>query len=100
MSDKPKTYPHTLPDGRTVRVTIPPPPTDEQLLADAMLTLREQLSPHTVAAMAGMLKLARTDSEEVNRQIAWFTEQLMAMVGGPQQQIRLADEVWLRQVAR
>ena len=27
---KPKTYPHTLPDGRTVRVTIPPAPTAEE----------------------------------------------------------------------
>ena len=103
MSDKrekPKTHPHTLPDGRTVRVTIPPAPTAEEQLEDALLTLREELAPETVAVIASMLKLARTDDENVNRQVAWLAGRLTAMVGGDDRRVKLVDGIFLRQVAR
>jgi len=103
MSDKrekPKTHPHTLPDGRTVRVTIPPAPTAEEQLEDALLTLREELAPETVAVVASMLKLARTDDENVNRQVGWLAGKLTAMVGGDDRRVKLVDGIFLRQVAR
>ena len=44
---RPKTYPHQLPDGRTVRVTIPLPPTDEQQFQDALpFHIQGTASPH------------------------------------------------------
>ena len=98
--EKPKTYPHRLPDGRTVRVTIPPAPTAQEQLEDALFTLREELSPETVAVIASMLKLARTDSEDTNRQVAWLAGKLTEMVGGDDRRVKLVDGIWLRQVAR
>ena len=98
--EKPKTYPHKMPDGRTIRVTIPLPPTAEEQLEDALLTLREELAPETVAVIASMLKLARTDDENVDRQVAWLAGRLTAMVGGDDRRVKLVDGIWLRQVAR
>lgn len=73
---RPKTYPITRSDGKVVRVTVPE--NDEGELFDA---IREQLSPHAVAAIVAYLQPARTNNPEVDRQVAWFAEQLMQMLG-------------------
>ena len=89
---KPKTYKHTRPDGSVVRVTVPEDPKPEELLIDA---LRENLSPQAVAAIASWLQPARTNDENVDREVRWFAEQLAQALGGWDQQSRLAEELGL-----
>lgn len=43
--------------------------------------LREQLSPEAIVGIAAWLQPATTDNAEVNREIAWFQDQLVQMVG-------------------
>ena len=90
-----KTYRRQRPDGRTVRVTIPPPPTDDEQFQDALLALREQLGPHAVAAIVSCLQINRTNNDDVDRQVHWFAEQLVTLLGGYEQQNRLAEELGL-----
>jgi hypothetical protein len=86
-----KTYPATI-DGRRVRVTIPEDPKPEEVLRDA---LRENLSPQAVAAIAGYLQPAYTRDESVNRQLAWFQDFLVEVLGGDEALNRIADELGL-----
>ena len=86
---KPKTYEATR-DGRKVRVTVPE--NDEQELFDA---IREQLSPHAVAAIASCLRINRTNNADVDHQVHWFAEELCTLLGGYEQQSRLAEELGL-----
>ena len=76
----PKTYEAKMPDGRTVRVTVPESDNREwpELLAEA---IREVLSPEAVAAIAAHLLAAKTNSSQINRQVAWFTDHLIQMLG-------------------
>jgi len=56
--------------------------------------LRDNLSPQAVAVIAGHLHgLVNTKSDAVNREVAWFTEQLLDMVGD--QYNALCEEVGL-----
>lgn len=57
--------------------TYPMPSSDEQELFDA---IREQLSPEAVAAIAADLT-PDTDDPNVNHQVLWFRQQLIAMLG-------------------
>ena len=57
--------------------------------------LRENLSPEAVAAIASWLQPARTNDENVDREVRWFTEQLAQALGGWDQQSRLAEELGL-----
>ena len=75
-------------DGRKVTV----PGNDEQDLFDA---IREQLSPHAVAAIASCLQTNRTNNTEVDREVHWFAEELYKLLGGYEQQSRLAEELGL-----
>ena len=75
-------------DGRKVTV----PENDEQDLFDAV---REQLSPHAVAAIASCLQINRTSNPDVDRQVRWFHDQLCEMLGGYEEQSRLAEELGL-----
>ena len=68
------------------------PGNDEADLFDA---IREQLSPHAVAAIASCLQTSRTNNPDVDRQVDWFAEQLRELVGGDEQQTRLAEELGL-----
>lgn len=77
-NEKAKTYEATI-RGRKTRVTIPEEPKPADLLADA---IRENLTPDAVAAIAAYLQPARTRDENVNRQNAWFSEQLVLAIGG------------------
>lgn len=57
--------------------------------------LRENLSPEAVAAIASWLQPARTNDENVDREVRWFAEQLAQSLGGWDQQSRLAEELGL-----
>ena len=76
--------------GRKVRVTVPA--NDEGELFDA---IREQLSPHAVASIASHLQGARTNNAQVDGQVHWFAEELVKLLGGREQQARLAEELGL-----
>ena len=88
---RPETYEVERGD-RKVRVTVPEDPKPEDLLADA---LRENLSPHAVAAIAAYLQPVRTMDPEVVRQVRWFGELLTKVVGGEDELNRLCEEVGL-----
>ena len=88
---KPTTY-EVPRDGEKVRVTIPDDPKPSEMLTDA---IRENLSPHAVAAIAAYLQPAHTNNSTVDREVQWFTEQLAQTLGGPDQQNRLAEELGL-----
>lgn len=82
--------PATYDAGNGRKVTVPE--NDEQDLFDA---IREQLSPHAVAAIVAFLQPARTNNPDVDRQVRWFHDQLVQLVGGYEQQARLAEELGL-----
>ena len=86
-----KTYlvPHR---GRKVGVTVPDDPKTEELLIDA---LRENLSPHAVAAIAAYLQPIGTLDARVLAEIRWFRELLARLVGGDDELNRLCEEVGL-----
>jgi len=46
--------------------------------------IREQFSPEAVAAIAAWLQPASTNNPAVDRQIQWFIEQLVEMLGTEQ----------------
>ncbi len=79
------------PDGRTRKVSIPEDPTPEDVLYDA---LRDNLSPQAVAAIAASLQTARVDNDDVQRQVDWFREMLVEMLGEGQFD-HLLDELGL-----
>ena len=87
MKRKPLT---TYDAGNGRKVTVPE--NDEQ---DLFLAIREQLSPHAVAAIISCLRINRTNNKDVDRQVHWFAEQLVVLLGGYEQQTRLAEELGL-----
>jgi len=88
--NRPQTYEADV-NGKKVRVTVPDA-IDEQVLFDA---LRDNLSPHAVAAIVSFLQPVRTNNSDVDRQVHWFAEELTKLVGGYEQQSRLAEELGL-----
>ena len=88
---KPKTY-EAMVGSRKARVTIPENPKPEDLLADAV---RENLSPHAVAAIASYLRTVRTNNPKVDNEVRWFAECLAAKLGGWDRQSDLAEELGL-----
>ena len=78
--------------GKKRRVTVPEDPKPEDMLTDA---LRENLSPHAVAAIAAYLQPVRTADSQVDRQVRWFAELLARAVGGNDELNRLCEEVGL-----
>ena len=78
--------------GKKRRVTVPQDPSPEDLLTDA---LRENLSPHAVAAIAAYLQPVGTADPQVDRQVRWFAELLAKAVGGQDELNRLCEEVGL-----
>ena len=65
---------------------------DEQDLFDA---LKDNLSPRAVAAIVAYLQPAKTKDKAVNHELKWFASGLTELVGGPEMQGRLAEEVGL-----
>jgi len=87
---RPETYEATH-HGKKVRVTVPEA-IDEQVLFDA---LRDNLSPHAIAGVVSCLRINRTNNGDVDRQVHWFAEELTKLLGGYEQQTRLAEEIGL-----
>ena len=46
--------------------------------------IRDAFSPEAVALAASFMLTARCDDEEVNLEVRWFAEQLIALFGGDQ----------------
>jgi len=57
--------------------------------------LSDTLSPHAVAAIVAYLQAAKTKDKAVNHELRWFAEALTDLVGGPERQGRLTDELGL-----
>ena len=57
--------------------------------------LSDALSPQAVAAIVAYLQPAKTKDKAVNHELRWFAERLTELVGGPEMQGRLAQEVGL-----
>ena len=57
--------------------------------------LSDALSPQAVAAIVAYLQPAKTKDKAVNHELRWFAERLTELVGGPEQQGRLAEQVGL-----
>ena len=62
----------------------------ENLLA----AVRDHLSPHAVALVASCLGVARANDANVEREVAWLRDQLVALLGG-EEFCRLQDELGL-----
>jgi hypothetical protein len=82
--------------GRKVRVTVPP--REDRDLGDA---LKDNLSPEAVAAIATII-LSRinggdtpTRVRRVNKELNWFGQELVDLVGGPEECHRLTEEIGL-----
>ena len=90
---KPKTYETTL-DGKKTRVTIPENPVVDDTLSE---TLKDNLSPEAVAAIAAYLVARPTEAPNaaVNRELNWFTDRLVDLVGGDEAFNRLCEELGL-----
>jgi len=72
--------------GRKVRVTVPERHESVAYSGDVVQVLRDvlkdNLSPQAVAVIAAHLHgVVKTTSDSVNREVAWFTEQLLETVG-------------------
>lgn len=83
---KPKTD-QTTPQGKQVPVAV-------ETTNDLLSAIRENFSPQTVAAFAAHLRAASTKDDDVNRQIQWFTQQLINLLGASEYN-RLIEEVGL-----
>ena len=90
----PETFEVARPDGSKVRVTVPEndPAEPAKELRDL---LQDCMSPHAVAAIVAYLQPVRTNNPDVDRQVHWFAEQLVELLGGNEQQNRLAEELGL-----
>jgi hypothetical protein len=77
-------------NGKKVRVTVPE--NDESELFEAV---REQISPEAVASIVSHLQGARTNNQDVDRQVRWFADELVKLLGGYEQQAQLAEELGL-----
>jgi len=92
------TYEATV-GGRKVCVTVPERHDHVAYEGDAAEVLkdvlRDNLSPPAVAAIVAYLQPAKTKDKAVNHELRWFAERLTELVGGLEQQGRLAEEVGL-----
>jgi len=57
--------------------------------------LKDNLSPEAVAVIAAYLQPARCGQEQVDRQVRWFAEQLIELLGGDDAFNRVCDELGL-----
>ena len=67
-------------------------PIDDDTLFDA---LENNLSPQTVAAIIAYLQPAKTNNPDVDRQVTWFRNNLVDLVGGDDAFSRLCEELGL-----
>ena len=57
--------------------------------------LKDSLSPEAVAVIAAYLQPAYCGQEQVDRQVRWFAEQLVELLGGDDAFNRVCDELGL-----
>jgi len=57
--------------------------------------LKDNLSPEAVAVIAAYLQPAHCGDERVDRQVQWFAEQLVELLGGDDAFNRVCDELKL-----
>jgi hypothetical protein len=92
---KPKTY-EAKHNGKTVRVIVPdrtaPDVLDEKVFWEG---LRDRLSPEAFATIVFFLQPAHTSVPRVDREVEWFSGKLVELLGGHEQQSRLAEELGL-----
>jgi len=82
---RPKTYEAEC-RGKKVRVTVPQRHQTVAYSGEAVEVLRDvlrdNLSPQAVAAVAAHLHgIVKTTDDKVNGEVAWFTQQLLEMLG-------------------
>jgi hypothetical protein len=53
------------------------------------------MSPEAVASIVSHLQCARTNNQDVDRQVRWFAEELVKLLGGYEHQAQLAEELGL-----
>ena len=92
--EKPKTY-ETEMDGRKVRVTVPVNEDPAEPGKELRDLLQDCMSPQAVAAIVAYLQPVATKDPQVNKQVEWFSRQLVELLGGYEEQSRLADELGL-----
>ncbi len=59
---------------------------------DLRNAIREEMSPQTVAAIIAHLQAAHAKNPEVNREMHWFKDQLIELLGGGEHLGVLMDE--------
>ena len=57
--------------------------------------IRDAMSPEAVAAAASFLLAGRCDDEETNIEVQWFANELIELLGGPEEQNRICREIGL-----
>jgi hypothetical protein len=80
-------------DDAELRLDAPPAPAHD--VPELFGAIREHFTPHAVAAIVSCLRLNQTNSPDVDRQIEWFEEQLLHLLGGGQRQSQLVEELGL-----
>ena len=91
---QPKTYEATF-RGRKTRVTVPEREDPVEPAKELRDLLQDCLSPEAVAAIVAFLQPVATRDPKVNKEVEWFSRQLVELLGGYEQQSRLADELGL-----
>jgi hypothetical protein len=81
--------------GKKVHVTVPENEDPAEPGKELRDLLQDCMSPHAVAAIVSYLQPCQTKDGAVNKQVAWFSEQLVELLGGYEQQSRLAEELGL-----
>jgi hypothetical protein len=88
-NSKPKTYAAKM-NGKDVRVTVPENPTPTEAFDDA---IRDSLSPKAVAAIAANLSGATCKDSAVNKEIIWFANRLIGLIGSADEYNSLCNEI-------
>jgi len=76
-NSKPKIYAAKI-HGKDVRVTVPENPSSTKMFDGA---IRDAVSPKAVAAIAANLAGATCKDSAVNKEITWFANRLIALIG-------------------
>jgi hypothetical protein len=79
-------------NGKPVNVTVPAKPDEVENLHSA---IQDCISPHAVAAVISCLRINRSNDASVDGEVHWFAEELVKMLGGYEEQGRLAEELGL-----
>ena len=80
-------------DGRKVLVTVPEPAAI--CVGDLEAALKDNMSPAAIATIVAYIQPVRVDIPEVEREVLWFSEMLIGLLGGPDAFNRLIDDVGL-----